>query len=425
MDPAVLSIIIVVAAMVLMVIDIMPLGATIMLSCIAMQLTGILEITRVYSDFGGTTVVFLVCMLIIGNGLFEVGLAEDIGKKLFKTKIMKNERLMVFACILVAGILSGFCSNSAIFAMFAPLVAAAQLETQGKIKQKNLLMGIGMACAVGGSITLSGSTSQVVAQGLLEEGGYRAMTYFEMGKVAFPLLLICAIYMSTIGYSVGKKVLAEVDDSIDPEMLPKEGKVVPAWKKWMTGGITLLVLAGFITGTWNIAYCALFGATVLLATKTLDWKTAFKGVDWNTVVVLGAATAMAAGLNSSGGGKLIADTILNLCGGPAASAALLISVMGLLCLVLTNIMSNTATVAMLGPIAINLALELGVEPILFLLPIAIASGCAVATPIGTPCMTQSLVGGYKFKHYLIMGVPITILLGIALVVLCPIMYGFA
>ncbi len=40
-------------------------------------------------------------------------------------------------------------------------------------------------------------------------------------------------------------------------------------------------------------------------------------------------------------------------------------------------------------------------------------------------MTQSLIGGYKFKHYLIMGIPITILMGIALVVLCPIMYGFA
>lgn len=421
MNQAVVALVIVIVTMILMIIDIMPLGATLMLSCIAMQLTGILEISRVYSDFGGTTVIFLVSMLIISNGIFEVGLAQDIGNVLFKTPIVKNERLMIFVCVMAAGILSGFCSNSAVFAMFVPLIAASQVQSGGLVKQKNVLMAVGIACAVGGSITLSGSTSQVVAQGLLEEAGVRTMTYFEMGKVALPALIVCAIYMSTIGYACEKKFLT-FDDSISPELLPKEGQTFPVWKKWMVGIVTILVLIGFVTGTWNIAYCALCGAAVLLATKTLDWKKSFKEVDWNTVAVLGFATAMAAGMNSSGAGAMIAEKILSLCGGTAASATVVMVVLALLCLVLTNVMSNTATVAMLAPIAINLAMTMGVEPIAFVAPIAIASGMAVATPIGTPCMTQSMVAGYRFRDYLMVGLPLTVILGVVLAILCPIMF---
>lgn len=421
MDLALIALIIVVVTMVLMIIDIMPLGATLMLSCIAMQLTGILDITRVYADFGGTTVIFLIAMLIIGNGIFDVGLAQDIGNLLFKTKIVKNERLMIFVCTIIAVILSAFCSNSAVIAMFIPLVAATHVQSGGTIRQKNVLMAIGMACAVGGSITLSGSTSQVVGQGLLEEAGVRTMTYFEMGKVAFPALIVVAIYMSTIGYRILDKHV-KIDDSIDPELLPKEGEHYPKWKKWLVGVVTVLVLLGFVTGTWNIAYCALCGAAVLLATKTLDWKKSFKAVDWNTVCVLGFATAMAAGMNSSGAGKMIADWILNLCGGETASVTMIMVVMSLLCLVLTNVMSNTATVAMLAPIAINMALNMGVEPLVFVCPIAVASGFAIATPIGTPCMTQAMVAGYRFKDYLVVGLPLTVLLGVVLAVLSPIMY---
>lgn len=421
MNPAIIALIIVIVTMVLMILDKMPLGATLMLACIAMQLTGIIKFTRVYSDFGGTTVIFLIGMLIIGNGIFDVGLAQDIGNALFKTSLVKNERLMIFVCTIVAGVLSAFASNSAVIAMFIPLVAAAHVQSNGKIRQKNILMSIGMACAVGGSGTLSGSTSQVVGQGLLEEGGYRAMTYFEMGKVAFPALVVVAIYMATIGYSLNKKFI-EFNDDVDPELLPKEGQTFPKWKKWMVGIVTVLVLLGFVTGTWNIAYCALVGAAVLLATKTLDWKKSFKDVDWNTVCVLGFATAMAAGMNDSGAGKMIADWMLNLCGGTAASATVIMIVLALLTLILTNVMSNTATVAMLAPIAISMAVSMGIEPISFVCPIAIASGMAVATPIGTPCMTQSMVIGYRFKDYLIIGVPLTILLGVVLAVLCPIMY---
>jgi di/tricarboxylate transporter len=72
-------------------------------------------------------------------------------------------------------------------------------------------------------------------------------------------------------------------------------------------------MIGFFTGTWSLGYVALLGAAVLLATKTVEWKKAFKDVDWNTVCVLGFATAMAAGMNDSGAGLMVSEFFLKHC----------------------------------------------------------------------------------------------------------------
>ena len=75
------------------------------------------------------------------------------------------------------------------------------------------------------------------------------------------------------------------------------------------------------------------------------------------------------------------------------------------------------------PIAINLAQTLNSNVLTFVIAIVIASQCAFATPIGTACMTQVMVGGYKYMDYVKVGVPITIILTIASIFLIPLCYG--
>lgn len=423
MEQSTIAIIIVIIAIILMITEVIPLAATIMLAAVAMSIAGIQELTVSHEAFGSTTVVFLVGMMIIGNGLFETGVAQSLGKYLFRTKIAQNERMLIVAIVLIAGILSGFTSNSAVVAMMMPLIASVAYKSGGTIKQKNVLMALGVAAAVGGGITLSGSTSQLVAQGILETTeGVRTMTYFEMGKVALPLLIVTAVYFATIGYSIEKKVL-NFEEEINEEIMPDENQKFVPWKKWLCGIVTILVLLGFIFGVWNIGFVALVGATILLATKCLDYKKAIKGVDWNTVIILGGAQAMAAGLDSSGAGARIANGILSLCGGENASAFVIMAAMVAITLVLTNVMSNTACVAMMTPIAISVAAAMGIDALSLIIPMVIASQCAVATPIGTPCMTQVLVAGYRFKDYLKVGVPLGVILLIITIVLSPMMYG--
>lgn len=87
-------------------------------------------------------------------------------------------------------------------------------------------------------------------------------------------------------------------------------------------------------------------------------------------------------------------------------------------------MSNTAVTAMLVPIAIEIAFTLGADPITFVLGIVVGSQVAIATPIGTASVTQTLVEGYQYSDYVKIGFPITVL-STALILVIPLFFlGF-
>ncbi len=147
-------------------------------------------------------------------------------------------------------------------------------------------------------------------------------------------------------------------------------------------------------------------------------------MDWNTIILLGFVQGLAEGLDASGGGRLIADFILGVFGGENASPIVLLIVGILIFTVLTNFMSNTAVLAMITPIFINIGFAVGIHPEVFILGCVIGGSTALATPIGTPCVTQTLVAGYRFKDYVWVGLPITVILTLVTCLLCPVMYGF-
>lgn len=423
MEQSTIALIIIAITIVLMVTEKIPLISSVILCGIAMHLAGILKLNETYTYYGSVTVVFLVGMMIISNGLFETGVAQSIGKWLFQSKLVKSERLLIFAITIVTGLLSGFLSNSAVTAMMIPLVASVAVRSNGLIKQKNILLAVGAAATVGGSITLSGAAPQVVAQGLLETAGdMPTMTYFQMAPIGLVLTLVTALYFATIGYSISKRVLT-FDDVIDETVLIDDKTVFVQWKKTVILIVTCLVVLGFVLEFKNIAFVAMTGAIILVASKTIDVRNSLRNVDWNTVIILGAAQSMARGLEVSGAGKVIADGILNLFGGPTAAAASIMCALVVIAVILTQVMSNTACVAMMGPIVITLARTMDINVMYFLIPLVVGAGCAVATPIATPCMTQVLVGGYRFRDYMKVGVPLGVILAIVLFLCAPVFYA--
>jgi di/tricarboxylate transporter len=86
-------------------------------------------------------------------------------------------------------------------------------------------------------------------------------------------------------------------------------------------------------------------------------------------------------------------------------------------------MSNTAVVAMLLPIFLPIAFALKVSPIIFAVAIIIGGHNAISTPIGTPCVTQTLPAGYRYMDYVKVGLPINIIITIMLCLLLPVLYS--
>lgn len=314
-------------------------------------------------------------------------------------------------------------SNIATMAMFLPLVASVAAASKGKIDSRYIIIPIGLAVTIGGSGTLVGSTHQLVAQGILNASGY-SMGFFDMAAIAFPQLIILAIYMVTIGYTIMKKTFDFESPLEKNVVIDEEDKDIVLTPKMKIAGITLiLAIIGFVSGIWNIGTVALLAAGIVMVTGCKNYKKAFAELDWNTLVILATSVGFATGLDVSGGGALIADFTIGLFGGESASPLILLAVGVFIATMLTNFASNTATAAMLTPIYINIALQFGIHPLAFVIPIVVAAGNATFTPVGTSAVTMTLQAGYRYNDYVKTGLPLTIINMVVGVLIPALMYG--
>ena len=129
-------------------------------------------------------------------------------------------------------------------------------------------------------------------------------------------------------------------------------------------------------------------------------------------------------MDKSGAGQLIADSVLGVMGSDP-SPYFATAVLFLLSCVMTQFMSNTATTALLVPISLALAQQVGADPKAVLMATVIGGSVAFATPIGCPPNTMVYnVAGYSFMDYVKVGGPYTILAMITSLILLPIFFPF-
>ncbi|WP_279068845.1 SLC13 family permease [Intestinimonas butyriciproducens] len=444
MDSSTIAIVITVITIVSFILEKIPLAMTAMIASLAMGiLVPEMKLSDIYSGFASNNVIMVAGMCIVGDALFKTGMANKIGKALGKSAVAKNERTFLVAVVICCTVMSAFLSNSGTIAMWMPLIAAVAAKSNGVIRSKMVIMAAGIASAIGGAGTLVGSTSQQTANAvLMGVAGYEdGLSLFDQTKIMIPLCLIMIVYFATVGYSLTKKVLKPESPDFDKgnyyaDLASKTSDEtqndVPAWKGWFSLIVLLLCIVGFILTDQaafkpyiNVAVVALIGATVLITSGCMPLKKTLAEMDWNTLVILAAAQGFAKGLDVSGGGRVIADAVLNLFGGQEASTTVLMVAGIIVTAVLTNFMSNTALAAMMTPIYIQIANSLGISPVPFVIAIGcVATNLACATPVGTPACTQTLPAGYKYMDYMKIGGPLLILLIIGAVFFAPIMYPF-
>ena len=403
MPQLVIALIITVLVIISFSVQVIPLPLTAMLGALAMVVFGIIEPADAISAFGSDTVMMVAGVIIIGNAIFETGLAEKLGASILNLPIIggKEKRLLLIVMIIIT-VLSAFVSNTAAVAMFLPLVASIAQSSNGKIKKKNCYMAMGIASVVGGFCTQSGSTPQMVAQEiLLETDGLRGLTFFELTKIGILIAIVMFIYFLTVGYRLQERCFnfPEVPNTSTTQQTVSQS----TWKQVVSGLILVGCVIGFISGVLSFGIISLLSACACILTGCISQKRVFETMDWSTIIVLGGSIGFANGMEESGAVNLIGDALVNSFGQNGGNVLLVFGMIILMTALLSNVMSNTATVAVLAPLGINVALKMGADPITFVIGIIIASNLAFATPIGTPPMTMVLIGGYRFSDYVKVG----------------------
>ncbi len=237
MQSSTFAIIVVTIAIISFVLEKIPLAMTAMAASLVMGLfIPEMKLADIYAGFSSTTVMMVAGMMVVGDSLFQTGMANKIGNALVHSPAAKNERTFLILMVTAGTIISAFLSNSGTIAMLMPLIGAAALRSKGVIRNKMIVMATGIACAVGGGATLVGSTSQQTANAVLTgtKGFESGMSMFALTKGMAPLCLIMIVYFATFGYTIMKKTFKPElgDDSINVAATPSgEGAAeIPAWK---------------------------------------------------------------------------------------------------------------------------------------------------------------------------------------------------
>ena len=396
-------------------------GLTAVVGSLLMMIFGIIEPSDVVAPFGSDTVIMVASVLILGSAVFETGAAEIIGSAIVR-RMGRNEKLLIMVLVLTVSILSSFLSNSAVVAIFLPLLASLARSSGGAITKKNTYMAVGIASVVGGNCTLAGSTPQLTAQAILQTtDSVRELTFWELGKVGFPLVIVLALYYLFIGIRLQKKVF-DFPEVEDPAPSGDGGQVRSKAKCITVCLIMLGCVAGFTAGVFSFGTVGAIAAALCILTGCISFDKAFKSLDWNTICVLGGAMGISTALNKSGVVQAVADMIISAFGSGANPVTICL-VLLVTSAALGNIMSHTATAAVLTPLAISLGTGLGVDPIPYVVTVVIGCNLAFATPVATPPLTMTMVGGYRFTDYTKVGGLYNLLSLIAAALLIPLAYG--
>jgi di/tricarboxylate transporter len=203
--------------------------------------------------------------------------------------------------------------------------------------------------------------------------------------------------------------LAEFASTMDCLPLAERELRVPDRRQAVTAGVIMsLAVGGAALGLVPASVSFAAGVLASMAFRTVPLRAVYQAIDWPVIVLLGALIPVAGAMASTGTADLVARFLLEqIAQGHAVIALVTIMVVTM---TLSDLMNNAATAAVMCPIAIGTAQQLGASADPFLMAVAVGASCAFLTPIGHQNNTLILgPGGFRFGDYWRLGLPIELL----------------
>lgn len=419
MDLATMSLIIFIIFIALFIWDKLPMATTAILGCSIMVIAGVCDFKTAFGQFASSTVVLTIGVMVIGAAVSETGLAASISAWIVKSAGTSQVRLVI-GTYLVSSVMSAFLTNSAVLAIFIPIIMGLSAANKN-IKAKNLIMPIAFGCVIGGASTLVGSTQQMTAQGLLEgTGGDKTFSTFSFTPVGLILIIAGLLYCLFFGIRRGEKIWGE--------RMGDEEYTVPATQNCsrqkirIIAVIFILTVIFYITEWVPLAITSTTAALLCIVFECITQEKAVASINWNIVGRLGGCLGLAKALEASGGTQLIADTFETIIG-TSISPFLLFCILVLVVQVISEFMSNSTAILIVLPIVLAIAPEMGLNSYAYALGITLASGMALSCPLASSTLGMSMTAGYQVKDYFKYGFLFDVIAYVIIIITVPVIYG--
>jgi solute carrier family 13 (sodium-dependent dicarboxylate transporter), member 2/3/5 len=403
-----------------------PIPATSLLPIALFPLLGITSTQKATAPYANHLIFLFMGGFIIALAMQRWNLHRRIAMNIIKAVGFSPGRL-IFGFMVATAALSAFVSNTATAVMMMPIGLAIinhvteEGKKEGLDKQidfspekfafgLNLMLGIAYAASIGGVATLIGTPPNTVLAGYLQKTYGYEITFARWLMVGVPLVLVmlplCWLWLTRVANPMQLKKVPGGRDLINAEL--KAMGSMQAGERWTAAVFALTALAwifrkqlGFLFPEPKLVTDAAIGMTGALLLFlipvnmrknqfVMDWHWAAK-MPWGVLILFGGGLAMADGFKETGLAEWIGGQVSLL---QSAPVLVLVIAVTTLIIFLTELTSNTATAAMVMPILAAVAIGLGQNPLLLVIPAAIAASCAFMLPVATPPNAIVFGSGY-------------------------------
>ncbi|NQV37576.1 MAG: DASS family sodium-coupled anion symporter [Candidatus Marinimicrobia bacterium] len=409
-----------------------PMPAVALLIGLVQLLFGITEPSRIVSTYAHDAVWFIAGSLAIGATLVKYKLDKRIGIIVINLA-GTNTRKIVFAILLGTAIPTAFVGEHAIASMFVPIAVALYTITNRTTSAPNLgrllLMTIAVGCMVGGPMSPTGGARNAIMIGFLSNIGVEVSFGQWLSMGVFYTVIMSGI-MALILPMVFKPEVSDLGEAVTvlKQDLEKHGSMTK--KQWLVTAIMTMVIFLWITDksitkqvmgfSLGLGGVAMLGAVTYMILGLTSWKDYESNVSWGVIVLYAGAISLGAVFKSTGAASWLAGTIMSVTAPLGMDSGLpLIILVIIIGATLTNLMSAGATVAVIGPVILDMASKSGTNPLIVGIILAISTSMAFWLVIGTPASSIVYSSGKlepgDFIRNAVIAWPIAIIVAIVMV----------
>lgn len=415
------ALIIISMALILIITEPLPLPAIAMFMLFMQVVWGLDTANNVASSFMNDAVFFIMGSLMLAVAIVSQGLDKRLALGIIKLTGHKTWRIIA-GFTAISAILSSFIGEHTVAAMMMP-VGLTLVRYAHKDPRKvagltaALLFSIAYGATIGSIGTPSGGGRNVIMMNYWSEFGAGSVSYLEWMKYVYPMVIIEIPITVLILLWTFRPEQTNLDSAVRKLIIDvaRAGKM--KGREWLAIFLFILVFLGwvFLSEAFGLGIIALLGVFLYLAFGLVEWRELNRKTNWGVILLFGSAISIGIQMYDTGAAEWVAHIIITNLGRVIESPTMLQgSVSVLLTGAMSNVLSSSATVAVVGPIV----LDLGGDPILIGFMTAIASAFGYFTAVAAPACTIIYSSGLvKSKDFLRAGWKMGVLSVVSLLLL--------
>ena len=370
----------------------------------------ILTPAQAFGGFIDTNVIMFAGMFVIGAGITKTSILQKTENMVIRYKDSPR-KLMFIACLAGAllGLLTSATSGTAIL---LPLLVGIAVSINVSKKQLLFPAAVCANIAAGSTFLGVGASNMTWSSVMMKLGAKTPLSMGSFTWARLPFIIVTILYMVFIAPKLLPK---SYDKKVDGDDLKRQdlGSTLSPFKEKIAIIIIISTILLMILSTYihvPIYLISTIGAVLLVVFGVMNEREALGAIKLPTIFLFGGVLALSDALTKTGAGDLVASAITSIIG-DTKNTLIIMFVFFTIPFIVTQLMSNIATIAIFVPLVTSAALKLGFDPRAAVLAVVTAGCCSFLTPLASPPQTMIMqVGGYKLWDYLKAGLPLAVIM---------------